>query len=379
MATSLVSTGVQFPDATTQTTAATLPPGATTQYSLIECFSSDPYLIIPTDLATGAFTAGTFPKTQTNYLANTGVCVWSSFYNLWFTLTPYDNSASIVSLFSSANGVTWRLLILNVYNLSQPPTAGSASASNGFGGPSIAVDETNGRFFIVFRDSSANLRVLYSDITSTCVLTGWTSTIILANASSITSIAYVKMATIGVSGMVIYGFDGTGLNFKIITCLAGSTTFTTSFTSPSPSSLAGTIKHEASGKIAVYLNNTVRVLYNTSGNITTGWAQNTNIGSTPPSGRLGDVGGGYFVSLYDERVIMYSTTGAGTWTQRVVAAGDNQIKSVVFMGTFWAAFCATGTVFTTATTNPSLTWTATTNAQLNRAVAGNNFFAKRVY
>jgi hypothetical protein len=379
MAVSLVSTGVQFPDATIQTTAAGGTPGATTQYSLIQGVSSDPLLIKPADLATGGFTTGTFQKTATNYIANTGVPVWSSFYNLWFTLTPYDNTASVVSLFASANGVTWRMVFLNIYNLTQAPTAGAASGNNGFGGASMAVDETNGRMFFVFRDSSSNLRVLYSNPASIEVITGWTSTIILAGATSTNCIAYVKMATTGASGMVIYGFDNVNYNFNIITCSAGTTTFTNRFTSSSPNIYTGTIKFEESGRIAVYFNAQARILYTTSGNITTGWAQNTNIGSTAPSDRLGDVGGGYFVSLYNTREIMYSTTGAGTWTRVVLSTGDNQIKSVVFMGTFWAAFTNTGTVYTTATTNPSLTWTPTTNAQLNRAVYLTDYFSKRVY
>jgi hypothetical protein len=353
-------------------------PGATTQYSLIQGSSADPLLIKPTDLATGAFTTGTFQKTATNYIANTGIPVWSSYYNLWFTLTPYDNTATIVSLFSSANGVTWRLVFLNIYDLTAAPSAGTVQTGT-YGGAKIAVDETNGRIFIVFRDSSANVRVLYSDPTSIVVTTGWTSAVILASSSANVTIKYVKMATTGASGMVVY-FTDSSIAFQVYTCSAGSTTFTQRYTASVPAAITGSIKYEDSGKIAIYLDSSERVIYTTSGNITTGWTQNTNIGSTAPSGRLGDVGAGYFVSLYDSREIMYSTTGAGTWTRVVLSTGDNQIATVVFMGTFWAAFCNTGTVYTTATTNPSLTWTPTTGAQLNRAVyTMGTSHGKRIY
>ena len=380
MATSLVSTGVQFPDATIQTTAAAGTPGATTQYSIIQGYNADPFLIKPTDLATGSFTAGAMQTRATDYIVDSGTPIWSSFYGKWFSLVQTENAGSSHAILSSSNGVSWNTVLNNIYSVSSTPNAG-INEGNSFGGASMAIDDTNGRVFIVYTYSGIGTRVLYSNPSSSNWYIGWTNTTILSNGTR-SSVAYVKMATTGASGIVVYSFDNTSYTFNVITCSAGSTTFTNRFSASSPTAVTGTIKYEESGKIAVYLNSIDRVLYTTSGNITTGWTQNSAFGSTSPSSKLGDVGGGYFVTLYNEYEIMYSTTGAGTWTRVVLdASGNNQISCVVFMGTYWAAFTNTGVVYTTATTNPSLTWTATTNAQINRFVPLNTtgtFYGKRV-
>ena len=176
--------------------------------------------------------------------------------------------------------------------------------------------------------------------------------------------AYAKMATTGASGIVCYGSAGNNSN-QVWTCSAGSTTFTSRINASTPNSgNEGNILIEPSGKMVIPLQGQNYAIYNTGGNITTGWVQNTATGASAAAAGVGDVGNGYMVSVVSTTAIRYSTTGSGTWTAVTVSSGDT-LTAVRYTGSVWVAFTTGGSIYLSSDNTPT-TWTAATGAQATR-------------
>ena len=246
-------------------------------------------------------------------------------------------------------------------------TAGSQVGTTGnSGGAGFAIDETNGRFFIQYiTSSSTDLAVMYSNPASTNFTSGWTGVALTTSANGARgTMAYAKMATTAASGIVCFGSANNNTN-QVWTCPAGSTTFTSQISASTPNaSNTGNIQIEPSGKMVIPIQDQNYAIYNTSGDITTGWVQNTAIGATAVSGAVGDVGNGYMVSVVSANDIRYSTTGSGTWTSVTIASGVT-LSAVRYTGSVWVAFTTQGQVYISSNNTP-ITWTAATGAQATR-------------
>lgn len=334
MATSLVSTGVQFPDATIQTTAAAGTPGATAQYSVVGPIQ-DQYGCIAantSDLVLGKVYVNNFLG-----IYNTGAGsyknlprepIWSSYYSRWFCLML--TNATTYGLFSSIDGLDWKTEI-NAMHTAIGTSAGNILPQSDCSASLLTVDDSNGRFFFAYV-SSGNLYVAYSSITSTqSIQTGnWTS-VLLGTGARIGAAKYCKMSTTGASGVVVQCTNGT--TGYIYTCPAGGTTFTQQLSySTSGTNQSGYIQFQENGKIMVPIQGEPRVVYNTTGTIASGWATYNSL-ANQPTANLGGVFNGYMIYIAGGGLV-YSTDGT-TWT---VATGVSGIRGITYTGSLFYAW-----------------------------------------
>jgi hypothetical protein len=364
MAVSLVSTGVQFPDSTIQTTAATASPtpGATAQYSVVGR-SVNSYGAVATtmsNLAAGNVSVNNFLGVYTNSAGQyrtLGAPFWSSYYSRWFVLMP-SNSATANGIFSSTDGLNWSQVI--------PDLATAIGISTGFvttasqaSAATLAVDDSNGRFFYIYVDTSiSSVKVAYSSLTSTNDLNGnWTvSTIRGGNA--VGALTYCKMSTTGASGLVTQFYDNNTVASYIYTCPAGSTTFTLQLTMGINE--AAPVIFEENGKVFAPLTNTQKIAYNLSGNITSGWAQvNPSVSPSSQSVR-GCVGNGYMV--YVNGTSVYYSTNGTSWTAAATGVSGN-IVGVIYTGSVFIAWSVNSTVV--SATNTPITWSLYNGGSIN--------------
>jgi len=329
MAVSLVSTGVQFPDATIQTTAAALPLGATAQYSVVGPTPSGNNVCAfnPAGLSTGNYTvaptgpySGSAPKEMGNPR-------WSSYYQFWYVLMS-NEAGSGQALYFSKTGVYWNIVITDL-----DTTIGRAVTS--YAGDTqqttFAIDDSNGRMFYAYTDGT-NAYVVYSNITAGVTInSGWTTSSAIAACTSVSSLRYCKMSTTAASGLVFSFANGTTM--RIFTCPAGSTTFTSRInTASGTSNPRMPFWFEENGKMFVPATGGSAVLYNTTGDIATGWTVGSVVSPEPATqGRMSCVGNGYMV-YPNSNSLYYSTTGSGaSWTNSGLSAAAN-IAVVFYTG-----------------------------------------------
>lgn len=377
MATSLVSTGVQFPDATIQTTAATASPtpGAFGQYSIVGGIN-DQYAAAAvgvSDLLVGKIYTtnflGVYNSGSGAYKGLAQEPIWSSFYSRWFCLMPTDTST--YGLYSSINGLDWKVEI-NAMHTAIGTTAGNIIPQTSDSSASrLTVDDSNGRFFFGYVASSVSY-IAYSSITSTqSIQTGnWTS-VSLGSGAYIGAVKYCKMATAGASGIVVQRANGT-TNY-IDTCPAGDTTFTNRLSySTGGSSAQGYIAYQENGTIMVPICAEPRVVYNTTGTIASGWATNGSLVGQPTQYH-GCVGNGYMVYI-NGNALYYSTNGS-TWTTLTIASSN--LRGVIYTGSLFFAWGTVGSYISSNNTPVSFSLYSG-GANVIRTLIGVNYFGQRV-
>jgi hypothetical protein len=340
MATSLVSTGVQFPDATIQTTAAGGTPGATAQWSVVGQGFQNTYSEIaftPSSLASGIIYSTNF-----NGVYETGAGAyrqffapfWSSFYSAWFCLAFINGGNNTnIGIMTSKDGLSWRVFVPSIYT-----ATGNGITSpyiNPYGndqGSVLAVDDSNGRFFYMYSDGS-NTYVAYSSITSTVSIqtSGWTVNQNIVAAQYPNTIRYCKMSTTAASGIVLTTVSSN--NMRVYTCPAGGTTFT-SRVNVAANGNGGPLNYYENGYICLPCRSSNTVIYNLSGDISTGWTSNTSIATSPENVATTTANG--YLTYTSGGGLFWSTNGT-TWTLQLVGASSS-LFGVIYTGSVWVAW-----------------------------------------
>lgn len=353
MAVSLVSTGVQFPDSTIQTTAASSPPGATAKYSVVGK-SVNGYGVVATtmsNLAAGNVSVNNFLGVYSNgagQYRTLGAPFWSSYYSRWFSLMSSNGSS--IGVFSSTDGLDWFQVSENLAT-AIGISAAYVSLSSSVSAASFAVDDSNGRFFYLYTDGT-NVKIAYSSLTSSEYFDGYWTTATIRTGTAVGALTYCKMATTGASGLVAQCSDSGPINSYIYTCSAGSTTFTLRLTlGTGGTNVGGPVIFEENGKIFSPFSGEAKIAYNTSGDITTGWNQVNP--TTQPSNQSirGCVGNGYMVYI-NSNSIYYSTNGT-TWT--AATPGPSNLAGIIYTGSVFIAWSITNSTYVSATNTP-ITW-----------------------
>lgn len=364
MAVSLVSTGVQFPDATIQTSAAASPPGATAQYSIVGQ-TVNGYGAVATNmsnLAAGNVTITNWLGVYTNGAGQyrvLGAPFWSGYYSKWFVLMQ-SNSNTIYGIFSSANGLDWFEVI--------PDLATAIGISAGFVTPSqanssvLAVDDSNGRFFYLYSASNINsMRVAYSSLTSTNPLSGNWTVVTIRDGNPAGSLTYCKMSTTGASGLVAQFADTNTVASYIYTCPAGGTTFTLQLTlGTAGSGVVAPVLFQENGYIFSPFPGESKIVYNLSGNVTSGWAQN-NPAVQPSNQSLRSCVGNNYMVYISGTDVYYSTNGT-TWTAAATGSSGNLV-GVIYTGSVFIAWSSSRTVI--SSNNTPITWSLYNGGSIN--------------
>jgi hypothetical protein len=362
MATSLVSTGVQFPDSTIQTTAAATALGATTQYSIVGATTYNPYFATtttPTNMAAGL--AGTNflgfydAGTSTNQ-RSVGTPKWSSYYQLWYTMM-YANSSSTAGIWMSKDGLQWYCIVpdmsasTGINNVSYVPT--TVNWNNG-----LVIDDSNGRIFFFYRqNSNFTLRYAYTNLTGAAntniaQTTAWTLVNTTGYCEVFFGAQYVKQSSTATSGIVAMCGGSTDGLFRVYTVSAGATAYALTFTGNTYAYNAPCRwTWEENGKIWGTREGTGGSIYNSGGSILTGWSElSTSFAITTNTGCT--VGNGYLVFINGNN-IYYSTGGA--FNGVTVGSG---LKNVIYNGSVFIAYSdsTTGGVWA-STNNTPLSWT----------------------
>jgi hypothetical protein len=337
------------------TWAAPAIPGATAQYSIVGPDLSGGYAtqaFNPSGLASGLIytnNANGLYASGSGTMRTTGNPFWSSYYGCWVT-TMLSTSSTIYGIAISQDGLGWRIVLANLSSAIGISTS-LVNISGGGGAPVLAVDDSNGRFFYMYSNGT-NVIVAYSSITSTVLQTGnWTSVTVAAGTTA-GGLVYCKMATTGASGIVAYFNNGT--NVPIYTCSAGGTTFTLRSTITNIATELGYLDYQENGYISLPLQGSgaLKVGYNLSGDITTGWATGT-FTAVPTNSRKGFVGNGYMV--YTSGGALYWSTNGTTWTQQLVGSVTGNLRGFAYTGSVWIAW-DTDASFISATSAITSTW-----------------------
>ena len=363
MATSLVSTGVQFPDATIQTTAAASPPGATSQYSVVGRAISG--VGITQSFTISSLAAGTVYANSSNGLYGSGAGsqrviyspFWSKYYSSWFCLME-STSASVYGLFKSTDGIDWVLIVANIAN-----ATGLTISTAGLAGMAvITVDDSNGRFFIMGKESS-QIVISYSSLTSSQALNGnWTRSVTFTpTTNSVGGLMYCKMATTATSGIVAHWIDTSIPAIYISTISAGSTTNVDRMSMGLSGSSGSWMSYEENGKIFAPAADRSTNGWNFSGDIRTGWNSSNGISVFPTDQRQTCVGNGYLVYINGSSI--YSSTTASGWT--ATSVGGSNLNGVIYTGSVWVAWDTTGTSYVSATNVPTSTWSLYAGGSIN--------------
>jgi hypothetical protein len=363
MATSLISTGVQFPDNSIQTSAAVSPPGATARYSVVGR-TVNSYSVVATtvsNLAAGNVSVNNFLGVATNgagQYRTLGAPFWSSYYSRWFCLM-FSNSNTTFGIFYSTNGLDWYEIISDLATAIGISTniviSTSASRSS-----LLAVDDSNGRFFYLFA-TGGQVKAAYSSLTSTNDLTGNWTTVVLRDGNIAGALTYCKMSTTGASGFVAVLADTNAVASYIYTCSAGGTSFTLRLTAGmSSTAVVAPVLFEENGYIFSPFPDESKIAYNLSGNITTGWAQNNPAVRPSGSSIRGCVGNNYMV--YVNGTSVYYSTNGTSWTAAATGANGN-LAGVFYTGSVFIAWSANSTVI--SSNNTPITWSLYNGGSIN--------------
>ena len=344
----LTSAGAGVPTWTTPVV-----PGATAQYSIVgqpQVGSGSTTAFTISGLASGLVYNNNFNGI---YAGGSGTdrsftsVFWSSYYNCWVAL-GLSTSSSLYGIFVSPDGLTWRCILQNV----QSATGAAAINPQGQSAmPVLAVDDSNGRFFIMVPNSSnGTIRIYYSSITSTQALTGGWTQGLSYTASRLGGLMYCKMSSTAASGIVAVFTDDSNICY-IHTCSAGATTFTNRVTMGLPSASVGWGIYQENGAIAVPIGTRSYMAYTLSGNITTGWTSTSSLPTTVQDNRQSAVGNGY-ITYISGGDIYWSTNGT-TWT--IQAISGNTLSGITYTGSTWLAWDSVA-MYTSSTAAPNSTW-----------------------
>ena len=377
MATSLVSTGVQFPDSTIQTTAAVPAPGATAQYSVVasDATTYSTVAFNPTDISIGRFTTQRLPVNTGNNNIAAGAPFWSSYYSKWFAIMNVNGSNN--GIFASSDGLSWNCILSDI-DSPVGTSAGTISTYNNSGQPLLAVDDSNGRFALARTDGSNNLYVYFSDTGGSSTLaTSWTQTTVrTGNTFYPWHLKYCKVST--TSGLVLVYSGGSGSSGRqyVSTCDAGSTTWTgvVDVSSFPYVSRPAAIAFQENGSIGTFFANPAQFHYNSSGVISSGWNSIAAPGDVDNDYIFPVVANGYYAFVKGNN-LYYSSNGS-TWT--TVSLGS-PVKGVFYTGSNFIAYPTaspyTAKTFISSNNTPVSfsTYNTTTAPQRNLRINGTTF------
>ena len=333
-------------------------PGATEQYSIVgqpEINGTSINAFTISGLASGLVYnnnyTGTYSAPGVSSVARRIDSIfWSSYYSCWVALAQ-SSSTSIYGIFVSKDGLGWRCIVTNVTTVTGGVNLGNSTGQSGM--PVLAVDDSNGRFFLMIT-TGGNIQVFYSSIVATTSLNAaWTSGFTIAG-DRVGGLMYCKMATTGASGIVVvFNTGASTTTFNLYTISAGTTTFTSRLSSNISISAVGWGIYQENGFIAVPIasGNPGRMAYNLSGDITTGWTLNNSLPPTVTDIRQGAVGNGYIV--YISNTTIYWSTNGTTWNNQAIAG--TALNGVTYTGSAWLAWDTTNT-YISSTAAPNSTW-----------------------
>ena len=383
MATSLVSTGVQFPDSTIQTTAATAvtPAGATVAGGMIMVSRGGPFIGYAADPTVSNTRNWTFLAAQPS--SNSGTVsfttggnytpIYSSYYGGWLTVMSVNlqTNTSQDWICFSKTGIYWVPLlrapvdaILTGYNLT---TLSNRQAP-------IAVDESNGRIWTLCDYQSVyQIRGVYqTTIGAFGPTAGWTAlgtSIWSGSAYSqqpvANSFAYVDMGGVTANSGIVTSGKSYVTGHQVYVCAAGTTTFTNRYTQsggyPTSNDYEGTMVWNYAGqKAAAFCKADVSPYPGpayVSGNVNQTWTQAANFTAsnyfnTSYRGAAA-MSSSYNVYAYNGTTLFYSTSYSG-WTS--TSPGVGTIESLTHNGTYWILRTTQGMYYSSSATPTG--WTA---------------------
>jgi len=342
----LTSAGASAPTWATLSTG-----GATAQYSVVAGVQTATCVAFnQADLTSGSIKTNTFlgvyASTAGAFKTMAGEPFWSSYYSKWFCIMR-SSSSTIWGMFVSSDGLSWTMFVPDI-GTAIGLAAAAVSSDSASGNSRLAVDDSNGRFFYMY-SSGGDLFIAYSSL-STNLNTGWTTALVRTSGNTVGCIKYCKMSTTAASGLVMSFSDSGAIASYIYTCPAGSTTFT--LQTSVPTSAIGYIAYEENGTVLISLANTTRNLYNTSGDITSGWTAGTTTIVSSSQYYKGCVGNGYMVYVgggAGTGNIYYSITGSA-WTAVTVVS---QLLGVFYTGSRFIAWNASAAYISASNTPTS--------------------------
>jgi hypothetical protein len=308
--------------------------------------------------------AGTIPNqflgfynTTAGAMRTVGSPKWSSYYQQWYTLmSSYDGSS--IALFFSPNGLNWNVVILDLsqtLNIS----AGYIVATSNSSTSGMVIDDSNGRLFFFYRDSSNfTLRYAYSSISNTGY-PGTNASWTLVNTGQVceefNGAQYVKMSTTAASGIVAVACDNTSTRVRIVIVSAGATTNSLVFTATGLSNpiQPTSFSYEENGKIFIIRRSATPAIYNASTDIRSGW---TTLATTNnPSGSSGSSVGNGYVCYINGSTVYYGT--GSTFSSVNVNASSDTLVGIFYTGSRFVTYGPNGGLWISSNNTP-VTWSS---------------------
>lgn len=374
MATSLISTGVQFPDSSIQTSAAAAPAGATSVGGAI--FNTGGYAQMGYGANDDAVASGKWtvlpaqPFTQSGTISIGGQIssyapFYSTFYGGWITIMTINVSTPTQNwICLSTNGISWTPIMRMVTSDFDPNSGGGSFVDQSpiDKRPPVAVDESNGRIFAVYGHN--NLIRLVHQTTIGAVDSTWNSGNVIANGGyqqpRMASFQYVNMGGVTANSGIVCMFKTYGSGTTIRTVAAGgvSTDATTRFTGSGPANnnYGGALAWSYAGLKAMGIATGTSGACSVSTNINQSW---TAISTLPvqPDGNENNAHGvamssSYNAWVHNGRTSLYYSTTFGSWTN-TGSLGIGEIAAICHNGTRWIALTNTGLVYTSSNATPT--------------------------
>lgn len=291
---------------------------------------------------------------------------YSTYYGGWLAVGSANNDlnpdpASFIML--STNGNDWMPLI-QMFSASTNP--GYSVAQPDDKTHALAVDESNGRIFVLWQDTAAYTNGFAYQTTAASPTSTWTvSSSLLSGASysqqpQFGSIEYVNMGSTATSGVVITGKAySTGLRVFVIP--AGSTTSTTRYSGSYPSSnnYGSRLVWNASAQKAMVVTANGGAAYNqvvaVASDVNQSWTLQTALTVAAATNQLYGLtamSASYNVYASSATNLYYSTTYSG-WTS--TAPGIGTMYSLTHNGTNWVALTSNGLYYSSNATPTGFT------------------------
>lgn len=372
MAVSLVSTGVQFPDSTIQTTAAASPLGATTVGSTI---------IVPSGsygtmgYATNASNSNTPNWTYLNCqpVSNSGtlnfnngnsyVPVYTSYYGGWLTIMSINNNSSSSPqdwiCLSKNGGISW-IPIMRGISTSFPSGSFAQGVLYNNKVP-VAVDESNGRIWTLGYNNSSYSYFAYYQTTIGSQASTWTQGSFLYSGGGyyqqpgVNAFEYVNMGGVTANSGIVVSGKAYGSGNQVYVIAAGSTTATQRFSGSGPTSnnYGGNMVWSYSGLRAWTLTNNGQGTASVSTNVNQSWTANTNLSPSPGSNATGLMVMSTSYNVYGSSNILYYSTTFGSWTSTTPGVGN--FGSLTHNGTYWLLRTSQGLYYSSSATPTGFT------------------------
>lgn len=375
MATSLVSTGVQFPDSTIQTTAASGSPGASGVGSgvargnrglLIGMPASSLYTLANNNIVSSILdmdAGNNYPISGTN-----NPC-YSNYYNSWVTAAPRGSDSTnnkYVNLYLSNTSEGWR--VAQEFLIQDSGVTTYQQSSSQMAGPMCAIDESNGRYFVWRNNSAAlNLNLVYRGTVPGNYGT-YNNAINATNAYSTPEAQYVYPVYNGstfsglVTGYFLYG-DGYQMGFISAGGTSPTATATASYNSANGTfnNISQGFDHNPTLGRVVWLcsvaGNSYQIIYNTTAGSYTALTTVSTPATSTSNVMTGIACSNTYVAYYNAAGnIYYSTTPASGWTTLTTPFGaGSSIYALYWINGYWIA-----SVLTSASGNTRLIYISTT-------------------